>query len=289
MKDAFIFLTRQPEKLQKLLLKFYEGTQNAQQEFDFHICSYEEDAEQSVSQIELNGHVFQHWVFGRTSAFSLGYGEKVNEKNWVLIPGNCDVPVLAFFRANNNYQRYWLVEDDVDYSGDVKTLIDDVSAHQADLQCSHLQQCWDLWTNNKMLKAISDKKIEFSETFVCFLPFFSITNEGLSLIDQAYRDGWAGHHEQIWPTILLRAGLKVRDIGGSGEFVAKEDINLHYFGLAPGGLNKVGSFIPTPPRLFMGSKPNTLWHPVKPFDQWISGKIRRLRSIFSYYLGQVKS
>lgn len=287
MKDAFIFLTRQPEKVQKLLLKFYDATVRAQQGFDFHICTYEDGMDQSVRQIKIKNQNLQHWTFGKESAFSLGYSRKVNQNDWALIPGNCDIPILAFFRLNKNYNRYWLVEDDVDYSGDIKTLIGDLSKNEADLQCTHLHRGWNEWTYNATLKGEGARQFNFSDTFLCFLPFFAISRRGLRVLDDAYSCGWAGHHEQTWPTILLEAGLSVRDIGGSGEFVISEDKDRHYYGIAAQSRNKTGSFTPTPPRLFTGRRPDTLWHPVKPFDQWFSGKLRRLKSIVSYYRGQL--
>ena len=289
MTDAFIFLTRQPKKMRRLLSKFHEATQRATNDFDFHICTYDEEMEQLATQVSVGGQSFRHWIFGRKSAFSLGYPQKVNQKNWFLIPGNCDIPILAFFRSNGDYARYWVVEDDVDFSGDLTSLIDDLSKNRADLQCSHVQRGWSGWTYNETLKTGMAEQVDPSETRLCFLPFFVISQQALSALDTAYRNGWAGHHEQTWPTILQNNDLTVLDIGGTGEFVEPEYIDRYYFGMAKQNRNKTGSFIPTPPRLFVGSKPNTLWHPVKPFGQWLSGTIRRWKSIATYYLNRLKS
>lgn len=284
MKDAFIFLTRSPETAPRILKKFQQAAKHSKQDFDFHICTYQEECDQKVSKVEVNGELVNYWTFGKKDAFSLGYSAKVIPENWIFIPGNADVVTINFFKKNNNYARYWQFEDDVDYSGDATDLLDTLSDYKADLLCTHLERGWNGWTyNSRFTKGSSKEELKPEDTFLCFLPLRVITHDGLCALDQGYKDGWAGHFEQVWPTMLIEKGLTVCDIGGSGEFVAPENINKHYFGTALPNQNKTGSFTPTPPRLFMGRKPNTLWHPVKTFDQWFSGKVRRMKSIGAYY------
>ncbi len=284
MTDAFIFLTRNPETAPRLLKKFHKAAKQAKQDFDFHICSFVEEGEQTRSKADVNGEQVDYWVFGKKDAVSLGYSPKVTSEDWVFIPGNVDVLLLNFFKLNKEYERYWQVEDDVDYSGETHDLLNVLSEYDDDLLCTHLQRGWQSWTYSKLLRTGTGKhEIKLEDTMLCFLPFLAISHLGLSTLDRAYSAGWAGHPEQTWPTILLNAGLNVRDIGGSGEFVSPDSIDRYYFGDATQSRNKTGSFTPTPPRLFVGRKPDTLWHPVKPFDQWVSGKLRRLKSIVSYY------
>ena len=284
MTDAFIFLTRSPETAPRILKKFHKAARDAKQDFDFHICSFVEGSEQKHSKVEVNGELVDYWVFGKNDAVSLGYSPKMEPDNWVFIPGNVDVLTLSFFKYNKEYSRYWQVEDDVDYSGDAKDLLDSLAEHDDDLLCTHLQRGWQNWTYSHWLKTGDlGRELRPEETMLGFLPFLRASRRGLSTLDKAYIAGWAGHPEQTWPTILMEAGLEVRDIGGSGEFVDADSINRYYFGTTPASQNKTGSFTPTPPRLFVGRRPNMLWHPVKPFGQWFKGWMKRLKSLISYY------
>lgn len=283
MTDAFIFFTRAPDAAPRILKKFIEATENSKTDFRFHLCSYDDASPGEHKTIEVLGRRVDYWTYGRSDAFSMGFKNKVPNEDWVLIPGHCDVPILNFFRDNPDYDRYWLAEDDVDYSGQLSDLLDELSDFNEDLVCTHLHTGWEGWTYNKTLMCGDRPQLKPEETLLCFLPLFRISKAGTQAIDNAYSNGWSGHHEQVWPTVVRDAGLSLRDIGGSGEFVPEEYINRYYLGEPVVGNNKVGTFVPTPPRLRVGSRKNTLYHPVKPLGLWWFGKKRRLRSVLSYY------
>lgn len=283
MTDAFIFFTRSSDAAPRILSKFLHGTSASNVEFDFFLCTYDDLSSGGHRELSINGHDIEHWVVGRRDAFSMGYANKVPDDNWVLIPGHCDVPILKFFRENKLYDRYWLVEDDVDYNGDISVLINELATFSEDLICTHVQKGWHDWTYNHTLRCGSSPRPRAEETLLCFLPLFTISRAGLAAVDQAYRDGWSGHHEQVWPTVMKTAGLSIRDIGGDGEFVDPKYRNRFYLGGPGHKANKVGTFVPTPPRLRVGWRKNTLYHPVKPLGQWWFGKRRRYKSILNYY------
>ena len=52
----------------------------------------------------------------------------------------------------------------------------------------------------------------------------------MARMDAAYREGWGGHIEAAWASILDFHGLKLEDIGGDAEFVRPG--NRHRFYLA---------------------------------------------------------
>lgn len=283
MADAFIFFTRSPDAAPRILSKFMHGTKTSNVEFDFFLCTYDDASDGECRELCIDGSTIEHWIIGRSDAFAMGYANKVPDNNWVLIPGHCDVPILKFFRENRAYDRYWLLEDDVDYSGEAGDLINELATFGEDLVCTHLHKGWEEWTYSRTLRCGPEPVPAAEDTLLCFLPLFIISNAGLCAIDEAYRNGWSGHHEQVWPTVVKKSGLSIRDIGGDGEFVESKYRNHFYVGGPGNKTNKFGSFVPTPPRLRVGARKNTLYHPVKPIGQWWFGKRRRYKSVLNFY------
>jgi len=126
-----------------------------------------------------------------------------------------------------------------------------------------------------------------SQSWLVFLTFFRISGAALDTIDRYYLEGWAGHSENMWATILKHAGMPVVDFGGDGKYVAEEDRNQRYFGLPNDGFEKNGSFGTMDIRLRAGRRKDVLWHPIKPPAVWLRQNRKRLVSMIKWQLDKL--
>ena len=108
---------------------------------------------------------------------------------------------------------------------------------------------------------------------LCFLPFFRVSSLFLAKLMEEYMFGLSGHHEATWPIVLAKHKLKGLDFNQIDSLYTS---NKNSETLAP------GSFTYTPPKLMVGFKKNTLYHPVKPIYAY-------LRRWFYFYKFRLKS
>jgi Protein of unknown function (DUF3405) len=187
-------------------------------------------------------------------------GTKVRSVNL----GNAELPVLLFRAEHHHYRHYWIVEYDVRFSGRWQHFFSAFDGTGADLLGTSLIRyadfpAWSHWGSLVIPGSTDD-----DERLRGFFPVYRITDDALGCLDERYRAHCAGHMETLVPTLVHRAGLRLEDIGGDGEFVAPSNVNRFYTnrrltnGLSP------GSFVFRPSRTAPGHEPNMLWHPVKP-------------------------
>jgi hypothetical protein len=181
--------------------------------------------------------------------------------------GNTDLSALHFYRDKPNFDTYWFIEYDVCFSGKWSALFAAFKDSSADLLTTSLRRAnndpnwmhwWTLQPPDPMLSLDSNDK-------VCgFMPIFRVSRQAMGTIDRAYREGWTGHCEATWPTIINLAGLNLEDIGGEGEFVAPGNQNRFYTNTLSSPVLSPGSLVMRPARCWLGSQRNKLWHPIKP-------------------------
>jgi len=206
--------------------------------------------------------------FTRADLRTLGYpgkqhlhGKRDGRRNMAL--GNAELPVLYFWRRHPEYERIWLIEYDVRYSGCWHDFVCYWDACDADLIGTTLtpfNACAD-WPHWHGVRPASTDRNTWIRGF---FPVYRLSRQALSVLDIAYRDGCAGHMEGLMPTTLHHAGLKLEDIGGDGPFVAQSNINRFYRNNPANHTYGPGTFIYRPVMEHEGDQPNTLWHPVKP-------------------------
>lgn len=181
-----------------------------------------------------------------------------------LALGNCHFPVLKFYLTHPDYDYYWILEDDVTFSGKWDTLFSYYKNDVTDLLSSHIRTYsdypeWPWWVT------LESKEEDFEEKDVicAFNPIYRLSNRALKCIHESLSNGWRGHAEVVLSTILRHNGLTLKDIGGNGRFVPKGEENLfytqdshHYEAL------KIQEI-----------RPNTIYHPIK--QKVASSKIRR--------------
>jgi hypothetical protein len=134
-----------------------------------------------------------------------------------LVPGCTHYPVIDFCKRHT-YRYYWLIESDVEFSGDWATLIGAGNTTEADLLAAHVQRYRDapdwVWWDSLRLPVPRHAAIprRIGGLRKAFHPVFRISFDALTLIDRLHRDGCRGHNEMLLPTIIANAGLEVVDL-----------------------------------------------------------------------------
>ena len=201
-----------------------------------------------------------HYLFSLQSISQLGY-PLIDD---AILPGNNHYPLLQFFAQHGEFERYWVIEYDVRFSGDWRTFLESFSDVTVDFLSCHIRSYsdeprWQWWSLHHL-----EKTIELSDRLRSFNPIYRISREALRFLDSAYRDGWWGHHEVSMATLLHHHGFSLMDFGGKGRCTATGSVNLFY----TSSRNLCRGTMRYRPAFFRcGRRKNTLYHPVKPSVQ----------------------
>jgi hypothetical protein len=190
-----------------------------------------------------------------------------------LVPGCSHYPVIDFSKRHA-YRHYWLIEGDVEFSGDWAGLFRAGSGTEAGLLASHVRRhCetaadWAWWSSLRA-PVPADPAIpgRIDKLWRAFLPICRISFAALQLIDRLHRSGCAGHSELLLPTAIANAGLGVVDLN------ALNTSNALYRGLEQDPVREVArrSTLRWRPAVSLAEFkrtfiPNTIYHPVK--EHW---------------------
>ena len=193
---------------------------------------------------------------------ALGYplkGRRIRDKDIELF-------AFTFWKAHPEYDRIWVVEYDVAFSGPWSQVFDHFADNDAALLATSLHR-WAInpaWPNWPSVQRPEGPPADLSDYIRAFMPFYRLSREGFQALDAAYRAGWEGFYEGIVPRILQEAGLRIEDIGGDGEFVAPANRGRFYSSNPADNTLAPGSFVFRPIIAQPGPEPGKLWHPVKP-------------------------
>ena len=194
--------------------------------------------------------------------------KKPDPYNKTFIPGNEETMFLMFWDQYPDYDYYWFIEYDVEYTGDWWRFFKAFETSTADLLATSMVSYvdypnWGLW---KSLTPPAGVALSDSEKVRSFLPVCRFSTGALEELRARLAEGWSGHPEALTATLLKRAGHEIEDVGGDGEFVSSANRNRFYKNnrfdpdLVP------GTFVFRPKMREPGTIANMLWHPVKPDD-----------------------
>lgn len=198
------------------------------------------------------------------------------------LSSNTHFPVINFREENKEYTHYWVVEHDVRFTGDWEFLFDSFQENDTDFLTASVSRYanaqefvfWDS-LSHPSIQIPKHKRIR------SFNPIYRISAEALDFIIDLHRNGWSGHQEVLLPTLLHNNGFTIEDFGGEGEFVPDRRRNVWYtsknlnnFGVPDGGTHRFR------PRFWKaGSRPNTIYHPVKPMSWFAKRRLERLPAL----------
>lgn len=146
-----------------------------------------------------------------------------------LVMGNCHFPVLRFYLEHNNYDYYWVIEDDVLFSGKWSKLFEFYNNDCTDLLSSYIKTPSDIphWPWWKTLYT-ADEQVDRRNVICAFNPVYRLSHRALNVIHSSLQKGWKGHAEVVISSILKHNGMSVKDIGGTGSFTPECDKNRFY-------------------------------------------------------------
>lgn len=184
--------------------------------------------------------------------------------------GHCDLIPLHAMRAMPDFDRCWVMEYDVAFTGRWSRFFDAFEASDADLltTCVRTRDHDPHWVCWPSLAGIETPERLAEAATAAFLPLFRVSQRMFRTMDAAYAAGFGGHLEATWSTLARLRGFAIEDIGGEGPFVAPGNARRFYtsaatsaaqFYLAP------GTFFAKPAMYRAGTRRDTLWHPVKPW------------------------
>lgn len=244
MKQAVLYLTNKSNEW--TLSAFHALEQSLQGMSDVYFAYHQQG---DVLPVSLQN-IENLFVFTSDVLNELGYTPIEKGK---LVPGSNHFPLLKFFKENQCYDYYWLVEDDVRFSGDWKDFFDSFASSTSDFLSSVIEtkaenpnRYW--WTSLK----VGNEVIAEEKLLKSFNPIYRLSSQALVCIDAHLRIGWMGHYEVLLPTLLYNKGFLLEDFGGEGTFVRPENNAKFYDDTSM----RIAPVLPD-------DRKNYLFHPVK--------------------------
>lgn len=139
-----------------------------------------------------------------------------------ILPGSVHFTVMAFSRRNV-YDHYFLIEYDVDFSGNWRDFIATVLKASPDFASLHFftprqKPDWGWWRVYRPADRDRGWALDEGNLLRSFNPVYCLSRHAAQLIDAAHRDGWHGHHELILATVLSHRGCRVVDLARLDDF-----------------------------------------------------------------------
>lgn len=256
MKQAVLYLTNKSNEW--TLSAFHALEQSLQGMADVYFAYHQQG---DVLPVSLQN-IENLFVFTSDVLNELGYTPIEKGK---LVPGSNHFPLLKFFKENQCYDYYWLVEDDVRFSGDWKDFFDSFASSTSDFLSSVIETKaenpnWYWWTSLKAgNEVIAEEKLLKS-----FNPIYRLSSQALACIDAHLRIGWMGHYEVLLPTLLYNKGFLLEDFGGEGTFVRPENNAKFYDDTSM----RIAPVLPD-------DRKNYLFHPVKEEKVRLDGSYKK--------------
>jgi hypothetical protein len=218
---------------------------------------------------------YPHHVVRTPELRALPYPAKVGGEHWNLWhAGHTDLITMHCWLAHPGYDRYWAVEYDVRYTGPWRRFFGAFDGDDSDLLAPMVCRRRDFpeWLFWPSLIAPGEPPDD-EHAVSSFMPIFRASGRLMRAMDEAYRAGWGGHLECSFATVAAVRGLSIADIGGDGEFTPAARRRRFYSGTVRDLYRAPGTFVFKPTFFRTGSRPDMLWHPVKPF--WPGAELRR--------------
>jgi len=120
---------------------------------------------------------------------------------------------------NLHYDYFWMIEDDVCFSGSWDTLFKAYQDDTSDFISTGVYKFeekpdWYWWFSLKT----NNLQIHEKSRIKSFNPIYRLSKRALELINRSLKNGWSGHHEVLIPTLLYNNGFSITDMGGGGSF-----------------------------------------------------------------------
>lgn len=184
-----------------------------------------------------------------------------------LVPGSTHFPVLDFARRAPHYRYFFLIEFDVDFSGNWRELVEEVAGASPDLATCHVRTFdqsprWYWWRSFRPSEADRDWADDRGNLIKSFNPIYCISRRGIDWVEAAHRSGWVGHYEILFATIIKRHGGRILDLADEGFCAGREQDPLRFLTEARRSTMRWRPEV-TPIEFSRRARGRTLFHPVK--------------------------
>lgn len=252
---AFVFFTN--VVTDRILRQVAAANAELAGQCDVHVIGYFPDAAAAPEPFRTNP---RFHAYDRARMEAMGY--PVKGQPFRLMPGNTDMPILAFMRDNPEYETIWLFENDVVFTGPLSSLTEAFAASEADLITTNIVPPPATWWYLSM-NVVPENWPADLPRLRAFLPAFRASRRLLLAVDRFYKDGGNGHYEYSWTYVARACGFGLEDFGGRGEYVRPENRDRFYTSSPQMSRLYPGSFRFRPAMRRAGRQPMKLWHPVK--------------------------
>jgi hypothetical protein len=219
VRTAVLFMTHYVTD--KLISNYYKLVSDMEEKLDVYWLFNSEDKEINIVDNNIN---FFH--FSKHDLFKVGRMLFNND-----IYGNVNfIPLLFHLKYPQRYDYYWIIEYDVLFTGKWSVLFNSFMNNDADLLSTHIahynefNKGWYWWRSF----IISDRKYDLPQCLKSFNPIYRLSNRAMEFLEHELKNGNPAHFETVVPTLLYNNGFRLEDIGGTGDFVAKENRNKYY-------------------------------------------------------------
>lgn len=140
-------------------------------------------------------------------------------------------PLLKYYRDNPYYDYYWFILDDKDcvFDWTVFFSLYNVYENDSDFLSSHIKNYdeepnWQFWhtLEYKQKQVASYMKVKACNQI------FRISNSAIEFLDHCLSNGWTGHHESLFPTLLKKGGFSIADFKENENFVSPSPIDKSF-------------------------------------------------------------
>lgn len=149
--------------------------------------------------------------------FKMHYYYPYNQK---FFGHNVEYSFLTFFRKNNNYDYYWIIEYDVLFNGNWNTFFDYFEDKDTDFITNYIGSVKNAMNKLKMWKEQFGKflwlktlNIPLENRYRSLNCIFRISNRAMKYVVDLYDKGNYGFYEIFMVTVLKNAGYSVKQMG----------------------------------------------------------------------------
>lgn len=240
---AFLIATHQ---LNRNVQQLYETVLKATPGMGATCILYHEKNEKPLPQSKYSIHTFTDAILT-----DLHYTPIAS----TLIPGSNHFSLLQYYLQHPQYDYYWYIENDVQFTGDWAGFFNAFRDYPSAMATTQIERyadnpSWPWW--HTLHHPIN--KLPQEQQLKSFNPVYRLSNNALQFIHQALLNDWRGHHEVLLPSLLYNNNFSLMDFGGTGRFVPPGFRNQFY---------TWQTFRWRPIFKTAGTQHNKLYHPVK--------------------------
>lgn len=141
-----------------------------------------------------------------------------------IVPGSAHLPLL-WFAQRHACAQYWVVEYDVEFTGDWSHLVRAFEHADADLVAAHVRRVEDSkdWVYWRDFTAPAGAAVTEEKLLKAFFPVYRMSAAGIAAVHDFHKAGYRGHYEMFVPTCLSLRDMRVADLKGEQRFYAGDE------------------------------------------------------------------